>query len=82
MVSSTATLIIQNLSFLCIQINSFKYSKGLNNSIWPIDGTLTGNITPSHSGPWSNSNEGVLHIPWSSRTGAKPLDALLSYTGH
>ena len=31
------------------------------------------------SGPGSNSNEGVLHIPQSSRTGFSPLDGLESY---
>ena len=34
-------------------------------SIWPIDRTLSGATTPSQSGPGSDGNEGVLHIPQS-----------------
>ena len=30
---------------------SISFSKLFNNSIWPIDGTLTGTTTPGHSGP-------------------------------
>ena len=45
--------------------------------IWIIDGTLTGIITPGQSGPSNNSNEGVLHSPQISRTGASsPLDVV------
>ena len=40
----------------------------MNISSWPIDGTLTSTTTPGHSKPGSNGNEGVLHIPQSSRT--------------
>ena len=40
----------------------------LNNSIWPINGTLIGTTTQGQSGPGSNGNEGVLPIPQSSRT--------------
>ena len=36
--------------------------------------TLTGTITLGQSGPGSNSNEEVLHMPKSSRTGASPLN--------
>ena len=32
-------------------------------SIWPIDRTLSGATTPGQSGPGSDGNEGVLHIP-------------------
>ena len=35
----------------------------------PIDETLTGTTTLGQSEPESNSNEGVFHIPQSSRTG-------------
>ena len=45
-------------------------------SVWLIDGILTGTTTPSKSGPWNNDNEGVLHIPQSSRTGASPSVAV------
>ena len=49
-------------------------------SIWPIDRTLSGATTPGQSGPGSNGNEGVLHIPQcSSITGASPSDCLVSY---
>ena len=34
------------------------------------------------SGPGSNGNERVLHIPQSSRTEASPLDGLVSYPGN
>ena len=45
-------------------------------------GTLPGASSPSQSGPGSNSNEGVIHIPQnSSITGASPSDCLVSYQG-
>ena len=44
-----------------------------------IDSTLSGASTPGQSGPGSNDNEGVLHIPQNSRTGASPSDGLRSY---
>ena len=34
-----------------------------NNSIWPIDSTLSGATTLGQSGPGSDDNEAVLHIP-------------------
>ena len=34
------------------------------------------------SGPWSNGNKGVLHMPQSSKTGVSPSDGLVSYPGH
>ena len=44
---------------------------------------LSGATTPSQSGPGSNGNEGVLHIPQtSSITGTSPSDCLVSYPGH
>ena len=53
-----------------------------NSSIWPIDRTLPGAITPSQSGPESNGNEGVLRIHESSSTvGGSTTDCLLSYAG-
>ena len=42
----------------------------------PIDRTLTGTTTPGQSGTESNDNEKVL------RTGASPLDGLMSYPGY
>ena len=35
----------------------------MNSSIWPIDGTLTDTTLLGQSGPRSDGNEGVLHIP-------------------
>ena len=50
-------------------------------SIWPIDQTLSGAITPGQSGPESDGNEGVLCIPQSSSmTGISPTIVL--YLGH
>ena len=37
-----------------------------NNSIWPIDRTLSGATDPGQSGPGIDGNEGVLCIPQSS----------------
>ena len=52
-------------------------------SIRPIDRTLSGATIPGQSGPGSNSNEEVLHIPQSPRiTGTSTSDCLVSYTGH
>ena len=52
-------------------------------SIWSIDRTLSGATTPDQSGPGSDGNEGVLHIPQSSTiTGTSPSDCLVSYPGH
>ena len=47
-------------------------------SIWPIDRTLSGATTPGQSGPGSDGNEGLLHIPQSSSiTGTSPSDCLV-----
>ena len=52
-------------------------------SIYPINRTLSGATTPGQSGPGSDGNKGVLHIPQSSSiTGASPSDCLVSYPGH
>ena len=49
-------------------------------SIWPIDRTLLGAITPDQSGPGSDDNEGILRIPQSSSiTGTSPSVCLVSY---
>ena len=51
-----------------------------NSSIWPIDRTLSGATTLGQSGPGSDDNEGVLHIPQnSSITGTSPSDCLVSH---
>ena len=41
-------------------------NKWFNNSIWLIDRAQTGTTTPGPSGPESNGNEEILHIPQSS----------------
>ena len=82
---------IKHQSFVYIQLNdqtvlfwtiqfsinhSFAHSLNVqNSSIWPMGKTLSGATTPGLSGPGSNGNERVLHIPQSSRTGASPSDA-------
>ena len=38
-------------------------SEKLNRSVSPIDGTQAGTTVLGQSGPESNGNEGVLHIP-------------------
>ena len=48
-----------------------------NSSIWSVDRT-----NPDQSGPRSNSNERVLHIPQSSRVGALLSDGFVSNPGH
>ena len=50
-----------------------------NSSIWPIDITLSGASIPEQSGPGSDGNEEVLHIPQSSNiTEASSSDCLVS----
>ena len=44
--------------------------------------TLSGATTPVLSGPGSNGNKGVLHIPQISKTRASSSDCLVSYSGH
>ena len=52
-----------------------------NRSIWPVDWTLTGTITPCQSGPGSNGYKGELFTNQSSRIGVSTLDAV-SYPEH
>ena len=48
-------------------------------SIWPIDSALSSATTPGQSGPGSNGNERVLHIPQNfSITGISRSDCLES----
>ena len=51
-------------------------------SIWPIDRTISGATTPDQSGLGSNGKDWILYIPQSSKSGALPLDGLMSYPGH
>ena len=54
-----------------------------NSSIQSTDRTLSGAITPGPSGIGSDSNEGILHIPQSSRfTETSQSDCLMSYPTH
>ena len=45
-------------------------------SILSVDRTITDTSKPGQSGPWSNVNEGLFHIPQSSRIGASSSDAV------
>ena len=48
-----------------------------------MDRALSGATTPGQSGPGSDGNERILHIPQSSCiTGTSPSDCLVSYPGH
>ena len=50
--------------------------------LFNIDRALSGATIPGQSGPGSNNNEEVLHIPQrSSITGTSPSDCLVSYPG-
>ena len=68
------SLNVKTVLFQPIQFNkSSQFS-----SIWPIDRTLSGATTPGQSGPGSDGNKGVLHIPQSSSiTGTSPSDCLV-----
>ena len=52
-----------------------------NSSIWPIDRTLSGAITPGHRWPGSDGNEGYSAFP-KALAEATPSDCLLSYPEH
>ena len=52
----------------------------LNSSISLINRILSGTTTLSQSGSRSNDNEGVLHIPQSSKTDTSLSDGLVSYS--
>ena len=41
---------------------------------WPMNGILTGRITPDQSGPESNGNKGSTQHSPISKTGASPSD--------
>ena len=71
--------ISKTVLFQTIQFNL----SSLFNSFWPIDSTLSGGTTPGYSGPGSDGNEELLHIPQSSSiTGTSPSYCLVSYIGH
>ena len=53
------------------------------NSIWPIDRSLSGTPTPSHSGPESDSNQGgILHSSKLLITETSPSACSVSYLGN
>ena len=47
--------------------------------LFDMDGALTGTTTPDKSGPGSNGNEGVLHIPQSFRIESSPSVVVRSH---
>ena len=67
-----------------VQFQTIQFSISTQfSSILPIDKTLLGDITLGQSGPGSDGNERVLHIPQSSSIiGTSPSDCLVSYPGH
>ena len=48
----------------------------LNRTVWLLDGSPTDTTTWGHDESGSNDNEGVLHTPQISGTGASPSDAI------
>ena len=79
----------QNSSILTIQFSTNTQFKCKKPVLWrkhglvlfnTYIGPLSGATTPGQSGPGSNGNKRVLHIPLSSSiTGTSPLDCLMSY---
>ena len=51
----------------------------INSSIWLVNWTQSGATIQDQSGHGSNGNEGVIHIPQSSMTGALQSNSLMSY---
>ena len=62
----------QHSSFVCTQLNGFKYTKWLDISIWPVDETLRGTATPGQSGTRIKDNEDVFPILQNFWSGASP----------
>ena len=76
---NTLLVISRRIKFQTIQ---FSISTQFT-SIWPIVRTLSGATILGQSGPGSNANEEVPHIPQSSSiTGTSPSDCLVSWPGH
>ena len=68
------TVLIQTIQFSISTQISF---------LSPIVRPLSGAITPGQSGPGSDGNEGVFHIPQTYRiTGTSSSDCLVSYPEH
>ncbi len=71
-----------NVKTVLFQVIQFNISTQFS-SIWNIDRTLSVATILGLSGPESNDNERVIHIPQSSSiTGALSSDCLVSYPGH
>ena len=70
-------LFLRQIIYGCIASSiPIEYEQFSNRSIWLIDGTLTGTITPGQSGHGSNDNEEVLHTCQNSRNGTSLSDAI------
>ena len=63
MIPSNINNSIQQYSIAGTHLKRLTYSKSLNCSISPIDGTLTGTSTPDQSGPGSNGDQGCFTFP-------------------
>ena len=73
----------QYYSFVCKQLNGFKYCNEVLIIQFSIShGTLASTTIPVQNGRGSNGNQGVLRIAQSSRSGASPSNVLLSYPGY
>ena len=71
MVSNTNNS-IQDQSFVCTQLNGYTV---LFDPLMRLSGTTTQDQSET-----GNSNEGIFHIPQSSRTEASPSDAVYCHT--
>ena len=77
-----------SIVFVCTELNvktvPFQaIQSSIITQLSPIDKTLSGATTLGQSGPGSDGNEGVLHIPQrSSITGTSPSDCSVWYLGH
>ena len=60
-----------------ISYNDNHYTTGTS-----IDGTRSGSTSPDQSGPGSDGNQGILHIPHSCRTGGSPSNSFVLYLEH
>ena len=70
-----------NIKTVPSQTIQFSKSTWLN-SIWPIDRTQSGATTLNQSGPGSEGNKGIPHIPQNSNITGASLSDLVCYPGH
>ena len=66
------SIAIEHEKFNLILVIYLFSGKWLNSSFGPIDGSFVSFTAPGLSGPESNCNEEVLHIPQRYKTGASP----------